>query len=273
MAASNITEINFIKSFELVPKKSYGYPEATDALDMMEGISNVITAPENPMGMPGIDPLMVLYAATHGRNIIPVPHITPRDKNKLHIHSQVLTGMKFGINHFFAIGGDPIHKTMESREVRELDVVGLIRAIKESKGYSRDFSSSSDVVVGSSFNPFRGAEEDIVNAKIGGGSGFFITQAFYDSSLLKRDWIRKRNFKLIAGFMPIQKESQIEFMKKLGAKIPEETEKRILGAHDMVQESSRIIKEMADDLEGYIDGIHIMPLGKNKIAKDILESF
>jgi len=273
LTARNVSNIGYIKSFELVSRRSYGYTEAQDAVDLLDGISNVITAPENPMGMPGIDPLMALYTATRGHDIIPIPHITPRDKNKLHIQSQILTGLKFGINHFFAIGGDPIHKTMESREVRELDVIGLIRAIKESRNYSKDFSSGTDISVGSSFNPFREAEEDIVKAKIGGGSGFFITQAFYDSALLKREWVRKRDFKLIAGFMPIQKESQIEFMKKLGAKIPEETEKRILGAQDKVQESSRIIKEMADDLDGYIDGIHIMPLGKNKIAKDILESF
>lgn len=273
MAERNISDLSHIKSFELVPRKAYGFVEAVEAVDMMEGISDIITAPENPMGMPGIDPLITLYTATNGRKIIPVPHITPRDKNKIHIHSQIMTGMKFGINHFFAIGGDPIHKKMESREVRELDVLGLIRAISEGKTYSRNFKSGEEIIVGSSFNPFREMEEQIAAAKLNGGSRFFITQAFYDSSLLKKEWIRKRNFKLIAGFLPIQNEKHLEFIKRIGGRIPEETERRIMSANDKIQESSRIIREIADDLNGYIDGIHIMPLGNNKIAKDILESF
>ncbi|MEM0155201.1 MAG: methylenetetrahydrofolate reductase [Thermoplasmataceae archaeon] len=273
MAVTTITDLGYIKSFELVPRKAYGFVEAVEAVDMMEEISNVITAPENPMGMPGIDPLITLYTATNGKKMIPVPHITPRDKNRLHIHSQIMTGIKFGINHFFAVGGDPIHKKMDSKEVRELDVVGLIGAIRDARSYSNGFEGGDEIVVGSSLNPFREAEQDIALAKFNGGSKFFITQAFYDSALLKRDWIRRRKFKLIAGFLPIQNEKQLEFLKRIGGKIPAETEKRILSAHDKVQESSRIIREIADDLKGYIDGIHVMPLGNNKIAKDILESF
>lgn len=273
MAATTITDLGYIKSFELVPRKAYGFVEAVEAVDMMEEISNVITAPENPMGMPGIDPLITLYTATSGKKMIPVPHITPRDKNRLHIHSQIMTGIKFGINHFFAIGGDPIHRKMNSREVRELDVVELISAIRDARSYSRDFAGGDEIIVGSSFNPFREAEQEIALAKLTGGSKFFITQAFYDPALLKKDWIRRRDFKLIAGFLPIQNERQLEFLKQIGGRIPEETERKILGAHDKVQESSRIIREIADDLSGYIDGIHIMPMGNNKIAKDILESF
>ena len=54
-----------------------------------------------------------------------MPHITPRDKNALFIRSQAITAIKFGINHFFVIGGDPISPEAESREVREIDVINF----------------------------------------------------------------------------------------------------------------------------------------------------
>ncbi|WP_075056686.1 methylenetetrahydrofolate reductase [Thermogymnomonas acidicola] len=145
-----------------------------------------------------------------------MPHITPRDKNGLQISAQVITGgIKAGIDSFFVIGGDPpISSQSESREVRELDVMGTIRRVKRSTVYMKDYEGS--VTVGSSLNPYRDVEEQVVRAKREAGADFFITQAVYEPELLQKEWIRNRDFRLSLGFIPIRRESQLKSIEAMG---------------------------------------------------------
>ncbi len=233
----------------------------------------MITSPENPLGMPGIDPVMSLYILTQRLNAVAVPHLTPRDKNSLFITSQVLSAMKFGINSFLVIGGDRISEKFQSKEVREIDVLGTISAIKNGKNYFRKKSvPAEDSVVGAALNPYRSFEPEVVSAKLKSGADFFITQAIYDSHHLKKDWILDRKFKVLAGFIPLKKRSQVQFAEKLHISISDEVKQRLLSAEDPSAESFRVITELIDDLKEYTDGIHIMPMGNYRIAKEILET-
>ncbi len=262
-----------MRSVEFVPNRSLGHDDLNKAAEILDGTVNMITSPENPLGMPGIDPVMALYILTRRLNAVPVPHITPRDKNSLFITSQVLTAMKFGISSFLVIGGDRISQNFSSKEVREIDVLGTISAIKGGKQYFRkDHIPDHDSLVGAALNPFRSNEEEIVGAKISSGADFFISQAIYDSHHLSKDWIKNRNFKLIAGFIPLRKRSQVEFAEKLHISISDSARERLLSSEDLPSESFRLITEIIDDLKGYVDGIHIMPMGNYKTAKEILET-
>lgn len=269
----SVDDLKFVKSVELVPKKESGSDDLAKAREVLHDYANMLTAPENPRGLPGIDPVIALHQVSNGNDIIGMPHITPRDKNRLFIYSQALTSLKFGINHFFVIGGDPIHSSVDSKDVRELDVLQTIAALSRTRNYLKEEDPRNDIVnVGSALNPYRENEHSIVKKKIESGSKFFITQAIYQSDLLEQEWIKHRNFKVIAGFIPLRKKSQIEFAENLHINIPQEVKNRLLGADDIVSESVKLILEIVDELKGYIDGIHIMPLGHNKIAKEILES-
>jgi 5,10-methylenetetrahydrofolate reductase len=42
-------------------------------------------------------------------------------------------------------------------------------------------------------------------------------------------------------------------------------------AEDVSGTSAKIILEAYEGLKGYVDGVHLMPLGNNKLAKEILE--
>lgn len=258
---------------EFVPRKSPGIADIEEAARILDGSVNMVTSPENPLGLPGIDPLLSLYILTQKLDAVPVPHITPRDKNSLFIASQVISAVKFGINTFLVIGGDRINRKFNAKEVRELDVLETISAIMEGKNHFLKKSiPDADSVIGAALNPYRNVEEEIVNAKIRSGACFFITQAIYDSHHLQRDWILKRNFKLIAGFIPLKRRSQVQFAEKLHITISDRVKERLMTAEDPSSESFRIITELIDDLDGYADGIHIMPMGNYKLAKEILET-
>lgn len=270
MEAPSINTLKFVKSVEIVPSKNLDIEEFRNAAALLSNTAHVVTAPENPMGLPGVDPILATYLVAKEFGLIAMPHITPRDKNRLFIHSQVLTALKIGIRNFFVIGGDPINKKVNSREVREIDVMQTLRTIHDTETYMR--VPLPNVGVGSAFNPYRENEQDIIKLKIENGSNFFITQILFEPEHLRKEWIKNRNFRLSAGFMPLSRKSQIEGMKKMGVKLSEETVNKLENSDDIVEASRKLILDAFDSLKGYVDGIHLMPLGKNELAKQILES-
>jgi 5,10-methylenetetrahydrofolate reductase len=267
-----IRELKIIRSVELVPSKTRVISDILDAGNMLSDLSDMFTAPENPRGLPGIDPVIALYEATRNNDVIPMPHITPRDKNALFIRSQAITALKFGIDHFFVIGGDPISPEANSREVREIDVMETISEISQSgKLVKGQDGNLSEIVVGSAINPYRSNEEEIASKKMEKGSSLFISQIIFDPQLLEKDWIKKRNFKLMAGFMAIRKKSQVDFAEKLHINMPAEIREKFRNSDDIQSTSRNVILDSFDALRGYVDGIHLMPMGHNNLAKDILE--
>lgn len=270
METSSINELKFVKSVEVVPAKNLDVEDFQHAASLLSDLADVVTAPENPMGMPGIDPIISTYLIAKEYNLIAMPHITPRDKNRLFIHSQVITALKIGIRNFFVIGGDPINKKLDSREVREIDVLQTINSIRQSEAFLKE--PFPKVGIGSAFNPYREVEQEILGKKLENGSDFFISQIIFEADHLKKDWIKNRTFRLSAGFMPLTRKGQIEGMRKMGVRFSEETISKLDQSDDITATSIRMILEAYDEAKEYIDGIHVMPLGNNKLAKQILES-
>lgn len=260
-----------LKSVEVVPRKSLNMDELITAISRLEGKARMITSPDNPMGGPGIDPVIATFLIASKSDMIAVPHITPRDRNRIQIQTQVLTALKLGIRNFFTISGDPINPKNNSREVREVDTLGLIECVRSSVNLLPEENRSQEIAIGAAMNPFRDQEEAILSSKISKGSGFFISQIIFDSSALKKEWLLRRNYRLLAGFMPLSRKGQIQFLEKMGSRISEDNRKRLENAENIEETSSRIIKETYDDLKGYVDGIHLMPMGKIELAAEILE--
>jgi 5,10-methylenetetrahydrofolate reductase len=53
--------------------------------------------------------------------------------------------------------------------------------------------------------------------------------------------------------------------------MPAEIREKFLNSDDITTTSRNVILEAFDGLKGYVDGIHLMPMGHNDLAKDILE--
>ena len=72
--------------------------------------------------------------------------------------------------------------------------------------------------------------------------------------------------------MPLTKKSQIEALRKMRVGLSEETVRKLEASDDIVQTSRNLILDAFDSVREYVDGVHIMPLGRNSLAKQILES-
>lgn len=267
----SVEGLNCIRSVELVPTRTGDITDLNRASDLLSDMVQMMTAPDNPMGMPGVDPITALYIATKGNGVLGVPHVTPRDKNRLQITTTALTGLKLGLRNVLVIGGDPIHPDANSREVREVDTYGAIETVAAAGRYTKNGTLHNMTVPGSSLNPYRANEKDVVSKKINAGARFFVTQALTSPEALKVDWIKNRNFKLLASFIPMTKRSQLGFFDRLRIPVPKELLDRLNSSEDIAGESSRWILEAYDELKQYCDGIHLMPMGKYELAKSILE--
>ena len=267
-----LNQRKFVRSIEFVPGKHLGNGDMERVADKVSGLVDVVTVPENPLGNPGIDPILSLYALSEKMDFMGIPHLTPRDKNSLHLKSQGMSALKLGIRNFFVVYGDPIAQGRNSREVRELDVIGTIRTLKESRLEFNGSSGSIEMNVGAAANPQRENEIQNIKKKHDAGADFFITQAIFDGESMKVQWVKEGQLKIVAGFIPLKKKPQIDIMKRMGIKFSDTVEKRLENSDNIENESSRIILEIFDDIRETVSGIHIMPMGRTDLAKTILES-
>ncbi|EQD77875.1 5, 10-methylenetetrahydrofolate reductase related protein [mine drainage metagenome] len=89
---------------------------------------------------------------------------------------------------------------------------------------------------------------------------------------IRKDWVYQKEFRILAGFIPLKKKPQIEIMEKMGIKFSQEIKNRLQNSDNIEMESIKIILEIFDEVKEFVYGIHIMPMGKTELAKTILES-
>ncbi len=267
-----VSQRKFIRSMEFVPGKHLGNSDMEKVSEKVSSLVDVVTVPENPLGNPGIDPILSLYALSEKMDFIAIPHLTPRDKNSLHLRSQAMSALKLGIRNFFVVYGDPISERSQAKEVRELDVLGTIRTLKDSRNEFKGTSGEVSMNVGAAANPHRENELENIERKRSAGADFFITQAIFDPEAMKKEWINGKDYMILAGFIPLKKKSQIDIMEKMGIKFSPDVRRKLENSDNIEQDSIRVVLEIFDDIRDMVSGIHIMPMGKTDLAKTILES-
>lgn len=186
--------------------------------------------------------------------------------------SRVITSLKLGMNSFLVLRGDGINSRFESKPIYEIDTLGLMKLLKNDnylQNLARKFKT--DIEIGGVLNPFNDNEIDIVNAKINQGCSFFITHSIYDPEVLKKEWIKNRRFKILAGFIPILNKGSLEFYKDLDLKLPKEILEKMENSSNLEDFFIKLITDAIDDMKGYIDGIHLMPIGKYNFVKKLME--
>lgn len=265
-ADQKISEIKFVKSVDYLPSRKMDMKDLDRIADTNSCSANVVTAPENPMGYPGIDPIVATCMIAKMEGMIAMPHITPRDKDKLHIYTED----KLGIRNSFVEVEEPIRPEFESREVRELDVMELTRAVKGPSHFIEN--KGADNAVGSAFSPYRKNESEIARKKKESCADFYITQMIYVHSNLPIEYMKKRSYKISAGFIPVTRKSQIHSIRKIDVRLDLKTLARPENSTIVASESTRVILDSFNTISHVVDEIHILPMGNNKLEKEILES-
>jgi methylenetetrahydrofolate reductase (NADPH) len=214
-----------------------------------------------------------------------IMHLTCRDRNRLALQSELLGAWAMGVKNILVMSGDHPSRGDHpgAKPVYDLDSVQLLGIIRE---LNSGLDLSGNLLQGKP-EFFPGAVTGIelsepmfmkLEKKIRMGAKFIQTQAVFDTDRFsgfidKLNDIRSNPITVMAGIIPLKSEKSIHFLKKniAGIRVPDAIVRRMHAARDPVMRGMEIAAESIRELSGLCDGVHIMPIGDQKITAEILE--
>lgn len=216
----------------------------------------------------------------------PIFQLTCRDRNRLALQSDILSASALGIENILVLTGDhPVSGDHpEAKPVFDLDSVQLLQVVRKlESGFDMNGNKLEGALpkfcAGAVVNP--GAdplEPQIIKMekKIEAGAEFFQTQAIYDIRSFD-DFLKKtKHLKttLLAGIVLLKSAGMARFMNKnvAGIFVPDNLIKEIEEAKDKVAKSVEIAARLIKQLKPMCQGIHIMPIGWDKVVPRVLDA-
>ena len=219
--------------------------------------------------------------------IDPVFQVTCRDRNRLALQSDLLSGWVLGIRNVLALTGD--HPSLgdhpNAKPVFDLDSVTLLEMIgtlnsgKDMSG--NELSGTPDFLPGAVVNP--GADNEAaldlqiikMEKKIEAGAKFFQTQGVYDLDAFEKFMKRVEglNAKVLVGIILLKSVGMARYMNKnvAGVFVPEPFIQELKEAEDKAQASMNIAVRLIKGAKDLCHGVHIMALGWESKIPPILD--
>ncbi len=216
----------------------------------------------------------------------PVYQLTCRDRNRLALQSDLLSAAALGIENALILTGD--HPSLgdhpEAKPVFDLDSVQLLQVAKklesgvDMKGNKLE-GAFPKFCLGAVVNP--GADPLApqimkMEKKIAAGAEFFQTQAVYDLKTFENFLSKIKHVKVpvMAGIVLLKSAGMARYMNKnvAGVCVPDDLIKEMEGAKDKVAVSVEIASRLIKELKPMCRGIHIMPIGWDKLVPRVLDA-
>jgi methylenetetrahydrofolate reductase (NADPH) len=219
--------------------------------------------------------------------IDPIFQVTCRDRNRLALQSDLLSGWVLGIRNVLALTGD--HPTLgdhpTAKPVFDLDSVTLLEVIGRLNGgqdmVGNELKGAPDFLCGAVVNP--GADNDAaldlqimkMEKKIEAGAKFFQTQAVYDLDVFEKFMKRVEGLdaKILGGIILLKSVGMARYMNKnvAGVFVPEPLVQELKAAEDKAQASMNIAVRLIKGMRDLCDGVHIMAMGWESKIPPILD--
>jgi 5,10-methylenetetrahydrofolate reductase len=221
------------------------------------------------------------------RGLEPVLQMTCRDRNRLALQSDLLSGYGLGVENVLCLTGD--HQKLgdhpQAKGVFDLDSVQLLEAAKmleQGKDMvGNDLDGTPEFFLGAVVTPEGDPVEMQImkmKKKVEAGAQFFQTQAVYDADKFKEfvKQVSDLNVPILAGLVILKSVGMARFMNAnvAGVNVPEELiqelkkdKEKTKSGQTGVEIAARTIKDVKD----YCQGVHIMPLGWDDKVPAILD--
>ncbi|MFC1645559.1 methylenetetrahydrofolate reductase [Candidatus Omnitrophota bacterium] len=281
-----IKQGKFLVTSEIGPPKGVDIKEALEDAELIKDKVDAINVTDLQSSVMRIGSLAICRLLIE-RDIEPILQVTCRDRNRLALQSDLLSASALGIENTLLLTGDytTLGDHPDAKPVFDLDSVQLIRAAKtleagkDMKG--NELKGSPKFCIGAVVNP--GAdplEPEIIKMqkKIDSGAQFFQTQAVYDIDLYKKflDSIKHLKTTILAGIVLLKSAGMAKYMNEnvSGVHVPDDLIKEIkeVAKEDRKKKSVEIAARLIKELKPLSQGIHLMPLGWDKLVPQILES-
>jgi methylenetetrahydrofolate reductase (NADPH) len=216
----------------------------------------------------------------------PVFQVTCRDRNRLALQSDILSAASLGITNILALTGDypTLGDHPEAKPVFDLDSVQLLEVIRklqagtDMKGNKLD-GAAPKFCVGAVVNPGADPLDPQImkmEKKIAAGAEFFQTQAIYDLKIFENFLSKIKHLKVpvLAGIVLLKSAGMARFMNKnvAGVSVPDGLIKEMETTKDKVAQSVDIAARLIKELKPLCQGIHIMPIGWDKVVPKVLDA-
>jgi len=221
------------------------------------------------------------------KGIDPIYQVTCRDRNRLALQADLLSGWVLGIKNMLALTGD--HPTLgdhpKAKPVFDLDSVTLLEATsKLNSGVDmagKELKGAPDFLCGAVVNP--GADNEAaldlqiikMEKKIEAGAKFFQTQAVYDLDVFEKFMKRVEGFgaTVLGGIILLKSVGMARYMNKnvAGVFVPESLIDEMKASEDKAQASMNIAVRLIQGMKDLCDGVHIMAMGWESKIPPILD--
>lgn len=214
----------------------------------------------------------------------PIFQQTCRDRNRLALQSDLLAAWTLGLENVLIVTGDDPRggDHPQAKGVFDLDSTQLLdvaRGLNNGVDMNgSELTGETGFYLGAAMFPEAepwDIQIDRAVQKAEAGARFFQTQAVMDVEKFAKaaERLAPYDVKLIAGILLLKSGRVVDFInnKLAGLMVPDEIGARIKGASDPFAESVRLATEQVVALRGLAHGVHIMPLGADRVVPEILE--
>lgn len=283
-----IKKKKFIVTGELSPPKGTDLTKFYQKGQYLKGEVDFVNITDNQRSCVKLGSLATSFKIQNELGINPIYQLTCRDRNRIALQSDLLSGAVLGFNNVLCLTGDhpKFGDHPNAKPVFDFDAVQLIsNVVKLNSGV--DFSGNklnqkTDYCIGAVVNPgVRPLENQVIpfQKKIAAGAYFFQTQAVFDLKSFfqffdyAKKYVENYDYKVIAGIFLIKSKKMLDFMLHIpGVNIPDEIVLKFEKSSNELKTGIETCVELIKSIKDNVDGIHLMTIGgTEKYVKEILD--
>ncbi|MEK6567199.1 MAG: methylenetetrahydrofolate reductase [Candidatus Omnitrophota bacterium] len=275
----------FILTSEVGPPKGIESGHILEDAELVRGRVDAINVTDLQSSVMRLGSLAVSIRLKE-KGFEPVYQVTCRDRNRLALQSDILSAANFGIENILALTGDhpKLGDHPHAKAVFDIDSVQLIQVIRRlEQGLDMAGKKLEGVLpkfcVGAVVNPGSDPLEPQImkmEKKIEAGAEFFQTQAVYDLKSFENFLSKTKHLKtaVIAGIVLLKSAGMAKYMNEnvAGISVPDNLINEMRDTKDKQAQSIEIAARLIKELKPMCQGIHIMPIGWDKLVPKVLDA-
>lgn len=276
----------FIITSEVGPPKGIDVEEILKDAELIKGRVDAVNVTDLQSSVMRVGSLAICHLLKE-KGHDPVFQLTCRDRNRLALQSDLLSAAVLGIENILVLTGD--HPSLgdhpQSKSVFDLDSVQLLEAMKGLQAgrdmVGNELKGAPRFCVGAVVNPGAEPLEPQImkmEKKIRAGARFFQTQAVYDIKAFERFIGNVKHLKttVLAGIVLLKSAGMARYMNEnvAGVFVPDELIEEMARAskEDRPKKSIEIAARLIKQLKDLCQGVHIMPIGWDKMVPLVLDA-
>ena len=240
---------------------------------LIDAGSDAITLADNSLAILRVSNLAIGAILKQKYNIMPLLHISCRDKNLIGLQSELMGIAALGIRHILPLTGDPAKFGDQpgASSVYDVNSIQLMEIISGlNKGYNfagKNIKYPTDFVMGCTFNPNAknlDAQVARLERKIAAGARYVMTQPVFDQALVRQMHARTKHLgvPILTGVWPLLNGRQTEFLhhEVPGIIIPDQIRSRMAGTEGQQgrRQGIEIAKDVVRAALDYFPGIYLI---------------